>query len=74
MLWPHLKIVLALAIPFSAVSYAHQLHVEADCQRIERTVQSSANVQWSLAHPREAFQRNRAEAQYLQLLVQDLNG
>jgi hypothetical protein len=72
MLWAHVKITLALLIPFTAFVYARYLHFEDDCRRIEHIVHSSSDLDWWLAHPREAQERSRAERQYLSGLLKDL--
>jgi hypothetical protein len=71
--WAFLKITLALAIPLSTVAYATQLRHQHDCQRIQSIVQKPGDLTWSLAHPREFLQRNRAEMRSLRPLLKDLD-
>ena len=73
MLWVSVKIALALTIPFSTIAYASELRRQGDCQQIEQIVQSPGNLEWSLAHRREALERDRAEVRRLIALLQDLN-
>jgi hypothetical protein len=74
MFWPYLKITLSLTIPLCTLAYANQLRLQSDCARIQCAVEKPLNIQWSLDHPREALQREIAEAQYLRRLLQDLDG
>lgn len=71
--WAFLKITLALAIPLSTVAYATQLRHHNDCQRIQSIVQKPCDITWSLSHPRELLQRNRAEIRALRPLIHDLD-
>jgi hypothetical protein len=72
MFWAYVKITLALLIPVGAFAYARYHHFEDNCQRIERIVHSSSDVDWCLSHPRETRERGRAECQYLNALLKDL--
>jgi len=73
MLWAYLKIVLSLAIPLCTIAYARELQRARDVQAIERTVQQPLSFQRSFAHPSEALRRDRAEIQYIQRLITDLD-
>jgi hypothetical protein len=73
MLWIYLKISLALAIPLALPLYARQVRHDHDMQAVEWDVRHPPNPQWALTHPRESIQAYRAEAKYLQELIQDLN-
>jgi|HubBroStandDraft_1064217.scaffolds.fasta_scaffold1724919_1 hypothetical protein len=73
MFWPYLKITLCLTIPVCTFAYANQLRPQNDCARIRSAVEQPLNIQWSLAHPREALQREISEARYLRRLLEDLD-
>jgi hypothetical protein len=73
MLWAYLKIVLSLATPLCAIAYARELQRAQDVQAIERTLQQPLSFQRSFSHPDEALRRDRAEIQYIQGLIADLD-
>jgi hypothetical protein len=73
MLWAYLKIVLSLATPLCAIAYAHELQRAQDVQAVERIMQQPLSLQSSFSHPSETLRRDRAEIQYIQRLIADLD-
>jgi hypothetical protein len=73
MTWAYLKIILAVTIPVSTFVYAREAQMESDRQRIESIVTKPINLRWSIDHPAEALQTDRAECQYLRHLLRDLD-
>jgi hypothetical protein len=73
MLWAYLKIILSLAIPLCTIGYAREVQRAQDVQILERTMQQPLNFQRSFSHPSEALRQSRAEIQYIQRLIADLD-
>jgi len=73
MFWVHLKIILALTIPFSTIAYAREVRHENDRRQIQSTLQRRIDIQWTCGHPQDALKQDRAELQSLNRLLQDLD-
>jgi len=69
----YIKIFMALVVPIVvALLYAKQVQLQDDIRAVEWDVQHPPDLRWTMDHPRECLQRDRAQARYLhQLLTLD---